>query len=126
MHDVGEMVPVAQEDVRQDLRAMFRGAIRASLAVFLEQEVETLVGAKWYARERGRDPRPPTIVNRSPERGRPPALGDPARSVGGAASGRGRNPRASADGNGRGMGQGSPRVQDAVGSCAERDPGRLE
>ncbi len=33
---------------------MFRGAIRASLAVFLEQEVETLVGAKWYARERGR------------------------------------------------------------------------
>ncbi len=54
MQDVGEMVPVAQEDVRQDLRAMFRGAIRASLAVFLEQEVETLVGAKWYARERGR------------------------------------------------------------------------
>lgn len=54
MQDVGEMVPMAQEDVRQDLRAMFRGAIRASLAVFLEQEVETLVGAKWYARERGR------------------------------------------------------------------------
>ncbi len=34
MQDVGEMVPVAQEAVGQDLRAMFRGAIRASLELF--------------------------------------------------------------------------------------------
>ena len=54
MQDVGEMAVVAQEEVGQDLRAMFRGAIRASLEVFLEQEVEALVGAKWYARVRGR------------------------------------------------------------------------
>ncbi len=40
MHDVGEGVPVAQEAVRQDLQAMFRGAIRASLELFLEAELE--------------------------------------------------------------------------------------
>ncbi|MFB3069401.1 MAG: IS256 family transposase [Gemmatimonadales bacterium] len=54
MQDVGEMVPVAQEAVRQDLRAMFRGAIRASLELFLEAELEALVGAEWYARVAGR------------------------------------------------------------------------
>ena len=31
------MVPVAQEAVRQDLQAMFRGAIRAGLELFLER-----------------------------------------------------------------------------------------
>ncbi len=30
MREVGELAGVAQEDVRQDLQAMFRGAIRAS------------------------------------------------------------------------------------------------
>lgn len=54
MQDVGAMVPVAQEAVRQDLRAMFRGAIRASLEMFLEAELEALVGAEWYARVGGR------------------------------------------------------------------------
>ena len=54
MDDVGERVPVAQEAVRQDLRAMFRGAIRASLELFLEAELESLVGAEWYARVGGR------------------------------------------------------------------------
>ena len=54
MQDVGEMVPVAQEAVRQDLRAMFRGAIRASLELFLKAELEALVGAEWYARVAGR------------------------------------------------------------------------
>ena len=54
MKDVGERAMVAQEDVRQDLRAMFRGAIRASLEVFLEAELESLVGAEWYARVGGR------------------------------------------------------------------------
>ena len=54
MQDVGEMVPVAQEAVRQDLQAMFRGAIRASLELFLEAELEALVGAEWYARVGGR------------------------------------------------------------------------
>ena len=46
MKDVGELAMVAQEDVRQDLQAMFRGAIRASLELFLEAELEALVGAE--------------------------------------------------------------------------------
>ena len=54
MRDVGGVALVAQEDVQQDLRAMFRGAIRASLELFLEAELETLVGAEWYARVGGR------------------------------------------------------------------------
>jgi len=33
---------------------MFRGAIRASLEVFLAEELEALVGADWYARVDGR------------------------------------------------------------------------
>jgi len=54
MRDVGGVALVAQEDVQQDLQAMFRGAIRASLELFLEAELETLVGAEWYARVGGR------------------------------------------------------------------------
>lgn len=54
MKEVGELPVVAQEDVRQDLRAMFRGAIRVSLEVFLAEELEALVGADWYARVDGR------------------------------------------------------------------------
>ena len=54
MEQVGELAVVSQEEVRQDLRAMFRGAIRASLALFLEAELEALVGADWYARVGGR------------------------------------------------------------------------
>ncbi len=54
MKDVGELAMVAQEDVQQDLQAMFRGAIRASLEVFLAAELEALVGAEWYARVGGR------------------------------------------------------------------------
>ena len=60
MKDVGELPVVAQEEVRRDLRAMFRGAIRASLDVFLTEE---LVGADWYARvDRRRDRRNGTYV----------------------------------------------------------------
>ncbi len=44
MMEVGEMVPVAQEAEGQDLRALFRGAIRARLELFLETELEALVG----------------------------------------------------------------------------------
>ncbi|MFQ5705800.1 MAG: IS256 family transposase [Gemmatimonadales bacterium] len=54
MMDVGELAPVPQEAVGQDLQAMFRGAIRASLELFLEAELESLVGAEWYARVGGR------------------------------------------------------------------------
>ncbi len=65
MKDVGDLALVAQEEVQQDLRALFRGAIRASLEVFLTEELAALVGADWYARVDGRrDRRNGTYVRR--------------------------------------------------------------
>jgi transposase-like protein len=52
--DVGDFALVAQEEIRQDLRAMLRGAIRAGLEVVLAEELERLVGADWYGRVAGR------------------------------------------------------------------------
>lgn len=54
MRDVGDGVLVTQEEVRQDLRALLRGAVRAGLEVFLVEELEGLVGAGWYERVGGR------------------------------------------------------------------------
>lgn len=54
MKDVGDFSVVAQEEIRQDLRAMLRGAIRAGLEVVLAEELERVVGADWYARVAGR------------------------------------------------------------------------
>ena len=65
MKRMDEWTGVTQDDMQQDLRAMFRGAIRASLEVFLEAELETLVGAEWYVRAGGRrDRRNGTYVRR--------------------------------------------------------------
>lgn len=100
MQKVGEMVPLAQAEVRQDLQAMFRGAIRASLELFLEAELETLVGAEWYARVVGRRDRRNgsyprrvlTSLGRSRWRCRGPArVGRPARSWGATNGGRRRS-----------------------------------
>lgn len=54
MRDVGDGALVAQEEIRQDLRALLRGAIRAGLEVFLAEELERVVGADWYERVGGR------------------------------------------------------------------------
>ena len=54
MKDVGDFAGVTQEEIRQDLRAMLRGAIRAGLEVVLAEELERLVGADWYGRVAGR------------------------------------------------------------------------
>lgn len=54
MREVGELATMTQEAMQQDLRALFRGAIRVSLELFLEAELEALVGADWYARVGGR------------------------------------------------------------------------
>lgn len=54
MGNVGEFAAVPQEAMEQDLRAMLRGAIRASLEVFLQEELTALVGAEWYGRVGGR------------------------------------------------------------------------
>jgi len=54
VRDVGDFAVVAQEEIRQDLRAMLRGAIRAGLELVLAEELERLVGADWYGRVAGR------------------------------------------------------------------------
>jgi len=54
VRDVGEVARVAQEEIRQDLRALLRGAVRAGLEVFLAEELERVVGADWYERVSGR------------------------------------------------------------------------
>lgn len=54
MEHVRDLSAVTQEAVRADLRALLRGAVRASLEVFLQEELESLVGAEWYARVGGR------------------------------------------------------------------------
>ena len=53
MKDVGDFAGLAQEEIRQDLRAMLRGAIRAGLELVLAEELERLVGADWYGRVAG-------------------------------------------------------------------------
>jgi transposase-like protein len=52
--DVGGFPVVTQEDIRQDLGVLLRGAIRAGLEVVLAEELERVVGADWYARVSGR------------------------------------------------------------------------
>lgn len=65
MNDVGDFSVAAQEEIRQDLRALLRGAIRTGLELFLVEELEALVGADWYARIGGRrDRRNGTYVRR--------------------------------------------------------------
>jgi transposase-like protein len=54
MVELGDGIREAQGGMQRDLRAMFRGAIRASLELFLEAELEALVGAEWYERAGGR------------------------------------------------------------------------
>ncbi|MGH2983162.1 MAG: IS256 family transposase [Solirubrobacterales bacterium] len=54
MVNVGRWSAVAQETIQHDLQAMLRGAVRAGLEFFLEQELEDLIGAEWYARVAGR------------------------------------------------------------------------
>jgi putative transposase len=54
MKDGGDFGGMAQEEIRQDLGAMLRGAIRAGLEVVLVKELERLVGAEWYGRVAGR------------------------------------------------------------------------
>ena len=47
-------IGIEQGDIRSDLQAMLRGAVRASLEIVLEEELKDLVGADWYARVNGR------------------------------------------------------------------------
>lgn len=50
MGNVVEFEAVGQEEIRQDLGELFRGAIRMSLEMLLEEEVKSMVGARRYER----------------------------------------------------------------------------
>jgi putative transposase len=50
MQDVVEIGRVAQEELRNDLTALFRGAIRLTLEMVLEEEVKAMVGARRFER----------------------------------------------------------------------------
>ncbi len=59
MREVGELAGVAQEDVREDLQAMFRGAIRANLEGVLAAGsarlgIATCSASPWRRRSRRR------------------------------------------------------------------------
>ena len=50
MGEVVQFDRVTQEEMRQDLRSMFCGAIRLSLELLLEEELKAMVGARRYER----------------------------------------------------------------------------
>lgn len=50
MDDVREVAPATQEELREDLRSLFRGAIRLSLEMVLHEEIRELVGARRFER----------------------------------------------------------------------------
>jgi putative transposase len=50
MQDVVEMERVAQGELRDDLSALFRGAIRLTLEMVLEEELKAMVGARRFER----------------------------------------------------------------------------
>jgi transposase-like protein len=50
MQDVVEIGRVAQEELRDDLSALFRGAIRLTLEMVLEEELKAMVGARRFER----------------------------------------------------------------------------
>lgn len=54
MGKVVEFDEVSQEQINVDLGELFRGAIRMSLEMLLEEEVEAMVGAQRYERAAGR------------------------------------------------------------------------
>jgi transposase-like protein len=50
MQEVVEFARVAQDEMRQDLSALFRGAIRLTLEMVLEEELKAMVGARRFER----------------------------------------------------------------------------
>jgi transposase-like protein len=50
MQDVVEIGRVAQDELRDDLSALFRGAIRLTLEMVLEEELKAMVGARRFER----------------------------------------------------------------------------
>jgi len=50
MEESAVFEPIEQEEIRTDIAALFRGAIRVTLECLLEQEVREMVGARRYER----------------------------------------------------------------------------
>jgi putative transposase len=50
MEEIAQFVAAAQEEIRQDVGSLFRGAIRLMLECLLEEEVKEMVGARRYER----------------------------------------------------------------------------
>ena len=45
-----KMVPATQDELRQDLKSLFQGAIRLTLEMVLEEELKAMVGARRFER----------------------------------------------------------------------------
>jgi putative transposase len=50
VEEIAQFVAAAQEEIRQDIGGLFRGAIRVILECLLEEEVKQMVGARRYER----------------------------------------------------------------------------
>ena len=48
MEKIVEMERARQEDLREDLRSLFQGAIRLTLEMVLEEELKAMVGARRF------------------------------------------------------------------------------
>jgi len=65
VNEVAELDVPTQENIRTDLRALFRGAVRVALEVALEDELRAMVGAKKWERQAQRvDSRNGTYLRR--------------------------------------------------------------
>lgn len=57
MEELVEIEKATQEELRQDLRSPFQGAIRLTLEMVLEEELKAMVGARRFERVGGRTDR---------------------------------------------------------------------
>ena len=57
MEKMVEVERATQDELRQDLKSLFQGAIRLTLEMVLEEELKAMVGARRF--ERGRQPEGP-------------------------------------------------------------------
>ena len=57
MEKITEFEPTTQDELRADLKTLFRGAIRLTLEMVLEEEVKAMVGARRFERVASRTDR---------------------------------------------------------------------
>ena len=56
MEKMVEVEPATQDELRQDLKSLFQGAIRLTLEMVLEEELKAMVGARrfeWVGSRKG-------------------------------------------------------------------------